>query len=362
MAGISLCMIVKNEEKVLRRCLESAKRLADEIVIVDTGSEDRTREIARQYTSRVYEIPWRDDFSQARNFSFSKADREYCMWLDADDVISEENLERMLEYKERMDGTEDVVMVKYAVGFGEDGRPSLTYCRERILKNREDLRWSGRVHEAVTPAGKVVYWDAAVFHRKEGRGEPGRNLRIYERMRAEGEEFGPRDLFYYGRELMYAGQIEAGARVLREFLGREDGWEENKIQACGDLAACLGKLGREEESLRALLLSFQWGRPRAEICCGIGEYFLRRRDWRTAAYWYEEALAAGREENLWGFVREEYRDYIPHMQLCVCLDRLGEREKAYGHHLLAKSLRPEAAEVRYNEEYFRKVLGNREEG
>ena len=68
MAGISLCMIVKNEEKVLGRCLESAKRLADEIVIVDTGSEDRTREIARQYTSRVYEIPWRDDFSQARNF------------------------------------------------------------------------------------------------------------------------------------------------------------------------------------------------------------------------------------------------------------------------------------------------------
>ena len=108
---------------------------------VDTGSEDRTREIARQYTSRVYEIPWRDDFSQARNFSFSKAEREYCMWLDADDVISEENLERMLEYKERMDGTEDVVMVKYAVGFGEDGRPSLTYCRERILKNRRILRW-----------------------------------------------------------------------------------------------------------------------------------------------------------------------------------------------------------------------------
>ena len=85
---LTIGMIVKNEEKVLGRCLESAKRLADEIVIVDTGSEDRTREIARQYTSRVYEIPWRDDFSQARNFSFSKAEREYCMWLDADDVIS----------------------------------------------------------------------------------------------------------------------------------------------------------------------------------------------------------------------------------------------------------------------------------
>ena len=196
MAEISLCMIVKNEEKVLGRCLESAKELADEIVIVDTGSEDRTREIAGSYTSLVYEIPWRDDFSQARNFSFSMATKEYCMWLDADDVISEENRRKLLEYKGKMDGTEDVVMIKYTAGFDAAGRPSFTYYRERILRNREDLRWKGRVHEAVEPRGNVVYWDAAIFHRKEGPGEPGRNLRIYEKMRAAGEVFGPRELFY----------------------------------------------------------------------------------------------------------------------------------------------------------------------
>ena len=63
MASVSLCMIVKNEEDVLERCLESAAGLADEIIIVDTGSIDRTREIATRFTDRIFDFPWRDDFS-----------------------------------------------------------------------------------------------------------------------------------------------------------------------------------------------------------------------------------------------------------------------------------------------------------
>lgn len=87
MVTISLCMILKNEEKVLSRCLESAADLVDEIIIVDTGSTDRTKEIASAYTSKIYSYPWTDNFSDARNFSFSKATMDYCMWLDADDII-----------------------------------------------------------------------------------------------------------------------------------------------------------------------------------------------------------------------------------------------------------------------------------
>ena len=79
MITISLCMIVKDEEDVLARCLESAADTADEIIIVDTGSADATKEIARRYTDKVYDFAWTDDFSAARNFSFSKAEMEYCM-------------------------------------------------------------------------------------------------------------------------------------------------------------------------------------------------------------------------------------------------------------------------------------------
>ena len=85
MATVSLCMIVRNEEDVLGRCLESVKDIVDEIIIVDTGSTDRTKEIAGRFTNTVYDFPWIDDFSAARNFSFSKATMDYQMWLDADE-------------------------------------------------------------------------------------------------------------------------------------------------------------------------------------------------------------------------------------------------------------------------------------
>lgn len=90
MHTLSVCMIVKNEEEVLSRCLASAVQFSDEVVVVDTGSVDKTKEIARQYTEKVYDFAWQDDFAQARNFAFSKGTCDYLMWLDADDVVTPE--------------------------------------------------------------------------------------------------------------------------------------------------------------------------------------------------------------------------------------------------------------------------------
>ena len=78
MPTISLCMIVRNEEMHIARCLDSVAELVDEIIIVDTGSTDRTIEIVSGYTSKVYSFPWNDDFSEARNNSFSRASMDYC--------------------------------------------------------------------------------------------------------------------------------------------------------------------------------------------------------------------------------------------------------------------------------------------
>ena len=89
MATVSLCMIVKNEEKVLGRCLDSAKEIADEIIIVDTGSTDRTKEIAAEYTEKIYDFEWNDDFSAARNESFRKATKDYCGTRTAKDKETE---------------------------------------------------------------------------------------------------------------------------------------------------------------------------------------------------------------------------------------------------------------------------------
>ena len=134
MISIGLCMIVKNEEAVLRRILTPMSKLVDKIYICDTGSVDKTKEIAREFTDEVYDFLWKDDFSAARNFITEKADTDYWMWLDADDVITPENQEKLLRLKESMDSDTDVVMMDYAVGFDEWEHVTFSYYRERIMK------------------------------------------------------------------------------------------------------------------------------------------------------------------------------------------------------------------------------------
>ncbi len=191
MVSVSLCMIVKNEEDVLVRCLESAADLVEEIVIVDTGSTDSTREIAARFTGQVYDFPWRDDFAAARNESFARASMDYCLWLDADDVLLEADREAFLKLKETLDPAVNVVMAPYHVGFDGSGRVTFSYYRERLIKNRAGMRWEGAVHETVTPAGRIVYGDFAVTHRKTRPSDPDRNLRIYEAQLAAGRELDP---------------------------------------------------------------------------------------------------------------------------------------------------------------------------
>ncbi|MBR4278510.1 MAG: glycosyltransferase, partial [Lachnospiraceae bacterium] len=95
-------MIVKNEEKVLARCLDSLEGLYDELIIVDTGSSDSTKSIAAGYTDKIFDFEWINDFSAARNFAFSKATMEYIYSADADEVLDEENRLRFKILKENL--------------------------------------------------------------------------------------------------------------------------------------------------------------------------------------------------------------------------------------------------------------------
>jgi len=97
MAGISLCMIAKDEERYIRDCLASVQDLVDEIILVDTGSQDNTIAIAKEFGAQVFEISWSDDFSAARNESLKHATREWVLCLDADEVLAKEDCLRVKE-------------------------------------------------------------------------------------------------------------------------------------------------------------------------------------------------------------------------------------------------------------------------
>ncbi len=134
MPTISLCMIVKNEEANLACCLDSVADLVDEIIIVDTGSTDRTVEIASRYTEKVYSYSWRDDFSDARNESFSRAAMDYCMWMDADDVLEGTQRDGFLQLKRTLSPDADMIRLRFI---------RKTHCQKDFMLWRVSARLGG---------------------------------------------------------------------------------------------------------------------------------------------------------------------------------------------------------------------------
>ncbi len=357
MPSISLCMIVKNEEDVLARCLNSVQDLVEEIVIVDTGSTDKTREIAQTYTKHVYDFAWQDDFALARNFSFSKATMDYCMWLDADDILLENDRQEFLKLKASLTPDVDVVMMLYNVAFDERDKPVFSYYRERLIKNHKGFLWQGAIHEVIAPRGNIVYSQAAVSHKKLRPGDPMRNLRIFESMLQKGTPLDARQRFYYARELYYHQRYEQAVDELVLFLRQGKGWVENNIEACITLFDCHMALKQEDEALRWLFFSFAYDTPRAEVCCKAGEYMLNKQRYGQAVFWYECALRNNRNARRGGFVLPDCYGYLPHIQLCVCYYHLGKTDLAVYHNELAGKEKPYSKAYLHNKAFFENEKG-----
>lgn len=354
---LSVCLIVKDEREVISRCLNCALKFADEIVVVDTGSADGTAELAREYTSNIYFYEWNDDFSAARNFAFDMARGDFLMWLDADDVITDENCEKI---KLLLAGEPqfDMAFLPYAAAFDGDV-PTFVYYRERIFRRSKNYRFSGAVHEAVTPAGNIVYSDAVIWHRKVKAGDPFRNLAIYQKRIARGICLNEREKFYYGRELYFNRMYRESAAVLEDFL-RGDGWLENKIEACINLFYAYNALGAGEKAINFLFKSFLYAPPRSQACCLLGNYFANENDVHSAIYWYQAALNAQTDIKSGAFVCTDYCGFIPCLQLCVLYDKTGKTELAREYNERAGKIKPHDKSYLTNKKYFEAKLGKQE--
>ena len=149
---LTISLLASSRIGSLERCLDSLRPLLTkvpaELIVVFTGTDERVREIAARYTSHIICFPWRDDFSAARNEAFSHAAMDYCMWLDADDVLLEPDRAALQTLKETLDPAVSVVMAPYHTGFDESGRVTFSYYRERLIKNKAGMRWSGEIGRA----------------------------------------------------------------------------------------------------------------------------------------------------------------------------------------------------------------------
>ena len=155
MGSVSLCMIVKNEEKHLRECLLSVQGVADEIIVVDTGSTDSTKKIAAEFNSKIYDFEWVNDFSAARNFALSKTTSDWILYLDADERL-DENSKQLVKRLAEENG-----LIGYfcnVVSPSEAGSPSVMKFI-RFFRRHPDLRFSGKVHEQIEPSLRKLNYE-----------------------------------------------------------------------------------------------------------------------------------------------------------------------------------------------------------
>lgn len=352
---ISLCMIVKNEQDTIGNCLSSVAKAVDEIIIVDTGSTDQTKSIVRTFTDKVYDFKWIDHFAAARNYAFRQATMDYILWLDADDVLKEEDCNKLIALKKELDPSVDSVTMIYNYAFDTHGHPISRFRRNRLVKRENKFVWIGAIHEYLEVRGNIVNSDITVTHCRVHH-KNDRNLKIFQKRLMRGEEFTPRDLYYYANELLDHGKYNKAIVYYNKFLATGKGWVEDVISSCSKLADCYNRLGDSEKELESVFRSFLYDSPRAEFCCRLGYYFLNRNQYKTAIFWYTLATELKGDEENWGFTNPTCSTWLPHLQLCVCYDRLGNHKVAYEHNEKARAYRPMDSNILQNKTYLEAIL------
>lgn len=344
-------MIVKNEEEHLANCLNSVKDIVDEIIIVDTGSMDATKEIARQFTDKIYDFTWIDDFSAARNFSFSKGKMDYLLWLDADDILLEKDQKMLLQLKLDLNSLVDSVMFRYHYAHDEQGNQTLTFMRERLVKRSKNPKWIGFLHETIDINGVQIESEIAVTHCRI-HGDSDRNLNIYRRKIEEGIVLNSRDQYYYGKELYYHGLYQEATKELEKFV-KEPCWIEDHLDALYCMSDCYQQINENRKALEVLFESFILEIPRAECLYRIASILQKEKKLTQAIYWYQLIFQTEKPINQVGFSYPEYWTWMPHLELCVCYYQMGNLEKARYHNEQAERYVPNHPSVIHNNVLFK---------
>jgi len=248
---ISVAMIVKNEEVMLERCLQSLNGF-DEIVVVDTGSIDGTREIGRHYNASGKiryiedEYTWKDDFSEARNFAQSKCKGDWVFVIDADEWAEEGAAEKAKEIVSKENGTK-ALNIKVV-----SANKSTMHIQPRLYRNIEEVYWKAPIHNYLSVLGEkmtdlTIYYGYSPAHALD----PDRAFRIL-KQEVEKNSKAAREIFYLGREYMYRKDWITAAGLFERYT-KLDTWAPELAEVYFQLAWCYWYLQRGDEARDACL-------------------------------------------------------------------------------------------------------------
>ena len=288
---ISCVMIVKNEENILARCLDSIRDLMDEIVIVDTGSSDKTKEIARKYTDKIYDFAWTGDFSDARNFAFSKASCDYIYSADADEILDEANHEKFANLKAILPDEVEIVQMKYGnqleystvYNFDEELRP-------KMFKRLRQFVWQDPVHEMIRLDPVIYDSDIVITHKPEGN-HGSRDLQIFSKSTTGGGKLSKRLFDMYVRELFMTGTEDDFRSALPYFVAcaGDTGLDPDSVNKACLVIAHIARIHGDIVMFFKYITKTMATDPSSEVCMELGLFYERIQDFEEAAIWYYNA-------------------------------------------------------------------------
>ena len=332
MITVSVCMIVKDEEKVLARCLDSLQGLVDEIIIIETGSKDATKRIAARYTDKIYDFTWTYDFSAARNFSFSKATIDYIYVADADEVIDEDNRQRFLLLKQKLLPDIEIVQMRYAnqLAYNTTYNFDVEY-RPKLYKRLRSFQWIEPVHENVRLSPIIYDSEIEILHMPTSV-HAGRDFKVFQRTIKREGKLSAKLYGMYARELYIAGEDkdfeEAFDYFLRIANQEECSDQERKIYEC-ILARCYRLRQDITGFVKYCLHNFADQKASAEVCYELGEYYSGLEDYKEAIIWYYNAAYETECE-----LNIHYAGDYPLLRLAECYHKLGDQEQEQAYRLL----------------------------
>lgn len=311
---LSQCMIVKNEEKNIEKALSWAKPIAFEQIVVDTGSTDRTVELAKKLGAKVYHFKWVDDFSAAKNFAIEHASGDWIAFLDADEYLgSQQEAESFLKLLQRLEDSYEEEKGPHIISasvlcLDDEGKVFSKGVEEHVFRNMSGLRFHRKIHEVIdfdpSMRRKPVYYNAqeeiSIYHTGYAGGEETqiekskRNIRLLEQILQQNpNDYNSR--YYLGIALFVAGEKKRAEKLFYEVIHYQGAGLGNIIrdQAYFYLMKSIlneGDLEREQELLRIY--------EGIQICSPdypdpdylMGAWFARRREWAPSIQYYLQAI------------------------------------------------------------------------
>ncbi len=291
---VTLCLIVKNEEKRLAVCLESFAGLYSDIVVVDTGSTDTTKTIAQDFGAKVYDFTWIDDFAAARNFALNKVVTPWVMVVDADDIISAEEKRALQDDLEKLTPETLGVFLPYVYSTVNQKTAFTTYL-PRIWKVDLGYQYTLPIHEYLDipkeDIKKFVRLSHPIIHNKDQEDfskSITRNLGILEGA-IKRDPTQTRILFYLGRENKSLGNFKQALRWYSKFIKVPNTSKDELNRAYLGIGECYIKMSKVRSAKLAYRNAIKANPAFIEAYLQLGDLALQQGNYKTAVRFYLEA-------------------------------------------------------------------------